>query len=548
MKAKEMDLKHQQGLKLWNAGKSQECANIWMDLADYGHLDSIEQLVYIFLDQKEFEEVARLIDCAKNPNEPIILYLKARLIEERDGVGVAMDSFKTAAEAGNPNSYLFLLEVAIEEQSIEDAKFCLSKLAEHSEYFGISSNPARYYQELKERAEELIAVLSYSEGSESANEVFKALALNPSCSREILTKLAKDPDPEVRSAVAENSMTPAEILKALAKDKCREVRESVARNTSTPVETLDVMAKVSYLREIIAENPSISITLLKELSINRNENVRCGVAVNPITTPEILKIFAFDSSPSVRDYVARLRTTPPEILETLASDLGYTIREGVARNRNTSPEILRKLASDDNAQVRFSVAVNPSAPLDLNSRINLLKISATEGDEYGYDRGFLAANSETPVKILELFSKDKNHVVRCGVAVNPATPIGILKVLAKEEIAKGESQIVQGRVAENPSIPESLRREIIEVLINDLDPWIRSHVAWNELAPTAVLRELAKDKSANVRQAVARNPATPIEVVISLAKDERFSVKAAVAENPRTPEDILRKLANLDSL
>ena len=548
MKAKEMDLKHQQGLKLWNAGKSQECANIWMDLADYGHLDSIEQLVYIFLDQKEFEEVARLIDCAKNPNEPIILYLKARLIEERDGVGVAMDSFKTAAEAGNPNSYLFLLEVAIEEQSIEDAKFCLSKLAEHSEYFGISSNPARYYQELKERAEELIAVLSYSEGSESANEVFKALALNPSCSREILTKLAKDPDPEVRSAVAENSMTPAEILKALAKDKCREVRESVARNTSTPVETLDVMAKVSYLREIIAENPSISITLLKELSINRNENVRCGVAVNPITTPEILKIFAFDSSPSVRDYVARLRTTPPEILETLASDLGYTVREGVARNRNTSPEILRKLASDDNAQVRFSVAVNPSAPLDLNSRINLLKISATEGDEYGYDRGFLAANSETPVKILELFSKDKNHVVRCGVAVNPATPIGILKVLAKEEIAKGESQIVQGRVAENPSIPESLRREIIEVLINDLDPWIRSHVAWNELAPTAVLRELAKDKSANVRQAVARNPATPIEVVISLAKDERFSVKAAVAENPRTPEDILRKLANLDSL
>ena len=548
MKAKEMDLKHQQGLKLWNAGKSQECANIWMDLADYGHLDSIEQLVYIFLGQKEFEEVARLIDCAKNPNEPIILYLKARLIEERDGVGVAMDSFKTAAEAGNPNSYLFLLEVAIEEQSIEDAKFCLSKLAEHSEYFGISSNPARYYQELKERAEELIAVLSYSEGSESANEVFKALALNPSCSREILTKLAKDPDPEVRSAVAENSMTPAEILKALAKDKCREVRESVARNTSTPVETLDVMAKVSYLREIIAENPSISITLLKELSISRNENVRCGVAVNPITTPEILKIFAFDSSPSVRDYVARLRTTPPEILETLASDLGYTIREGVARNRNTSPEILRKLASDDNAQVRFSVAVNPSAPLDLNSRINLLKISATEGDEYGYDRGFLAANSETPVKILELFSKDKNHVVRCGVAVNPATPIGILKVLAKEEIAKGESQIVQGRVAENPSIPESLRREIIEVLINDLDPWIRSHVAWNELAPTAVLRELAKDKSANVRQAVARNPATPIEVVISLAKDERFSVKAAVAENPRTPEDILRKLANLDSL
>jgi hypothetical protein len=127
MKAKEMDEKFQEGVDLWNQGKSQECANIWMDLADFGHLDSIEQLVYIFLDQKEFEEVTRLIDCAKNPNEPLILYLKARLIQERDGVDAAMNSFKTAAEAGNPNSYLFLLEVAIEIQSIEDAKFCLSK-------------------------------------------------------------------------------------------------------------------------------------------------------------------------------------------------------------------------------------------------------------------------------------------------------------------------------------------------------------------------------------------------------------------------------------
>lgn len=166
MKAKEMDEKFQEGVDLWNQGKSQECANIWMDLADFGHLDSIEQLVYIFLDQKEFEEVTRLIDCAKNPNEPLILYLKARLIQERDGVDAAMNSFKTAAEAGNPNSYLFLLEVAIEIQSIEDAKFCLSKLAEHSEFFETPSGPANYYKELKERVEELIAKLEAAEESE----------------------------------------------------------------------------------------------------------------------------------------------------------------------------------------------------------------------------------------------------------------------------------------------------------------------------------------------------------------------------------------------
>ena len=541
MNAKEMDLKHHEGLKLWNAGRSQECANIWMDLADDGHLDSIEQLAYIFLDQKEYEEVARLIDCAKNPIEPIIFYLKARLIQERDGIDAAMDSFRAAAEAGSPNSCLFMLDLSIEQQDIQDAKFYLSRLARHSEY-------SDDYQELKEKVEELIAELSYSSAnSESANDVFKALALNPSCPEEMLIKLAKDPDPEVRSAVTENSMTPPEILKTLAKDKSREVRESVARNTSTPGETLNVLAKVSYLRETIAENPSISMTLLKELSSDRNDDVRSAVAQNPTTLPEMLIGLAKDTSYVVRHNVAQNPTTPAEALVILAKEAGYMIRACVARNRNTPGELLEELASDDRAEVRLSVALNAFAQLDLNFRINLLKSFGTEGDEYGYGRGFLAANPETPVEILELFSKDKNHVVRCGVAVNPATPIGILMVLAREESAKGESQIVQARVAENPSIPESLRREIIEDLANDLEPWIRCHVGWNRLAPLDVLRSLAKDKWADVRAAVGRNLATPIEVLALLADDAHSAVRAAVAGNPRTPEDTLRKLAIMNS-
>ena len=545
MKAKEMDQKFQEGAKLWNAGKSQECANIWMDLADYGHIDSIEQLVYIFLDQKEFEEVARLIDCAKNPNEPIILYLKARLIEECDGIDAAMDSFNIAAEAGNPNSCLFLLEVAIEEQSIEDAKFYLSKLAKHSDYLGSLGTPTSH-EELKVRVEELIAELSYSgSDSETANDVLKALATNPSCPEEILTKLAKESDPEVRSAVAENTSTPAELLINLAKDKDKEVRTSVTRNISTPAETLAVMAKSAFLRETIAENSSISIELLKELSVDKNENVRSTVAQNQISPAEILKILASDIGYMVRYNVAQNPATPPEALVTLAKDDYYMIRARVAYNRNAPPELLKDLASDENDEVRFSAVLNPSAPLDSAFRIKLLKSLGTKADEYGYGRGFLGQNPETPVEILKFLSEDKNHVVRSGVAENPATPFDILKVLAKEESAKGESQIVQARVAENPSIPESLRKEIIEGLINDLEPWIRTYVAWNKLAPTGVLRALAKDKDPQVRSSVARNPATPIEVVVSLAEDEKYCVKAAVAENPMTPEEVLRKLASI---
>lgn len=561
MKAKEMDLKFQEGLRLWNAGKAQECADIWQDLADHGHLDSIEQLAYVFLGQKEFEEVARLIDCAEDPNDPTILYLKARKIEEEIGIDATvynsvtkkfdtpvLESFRIAADAGNPNACFVLFDVYIEKQHTEGAKLYLLRLAEHADYLQTHSTS---YEELRASLEKVIAEV-YCDPTSMGNDVSKGLASNPVCPEEILTRLAKDPDPEVRAAVAENSLTPPEILKILAKDKSREVRERVAGNTSTPVETLDVMAKVSYLRELIAENPSISMTLLKELSVNRNEDVRRAVAQNPTTPPEILVLLAKDTEYSVRHNVAYNRTTPAEALVILAKEAGYMIRAGVARDRNTPPELLEELASDDIAEVRFSVAANPSAPLDLIFRMNLLKSSAAEGDEYGFGRASLAKNPDTPVEILELFSKDKDYRVRCGVAENPSTPIEILKELANEKTVNEDnlySQLVLDGVAKNPSIPTSLRKEIIEVLINDdLSPWIRRDVARNELAPADVLRSLAKDKWADVRRVVAGNPVTPIEILNSLAEDDHSSVRAAVAENPRTPEDILRKLAILDTL
>jgi len=518
MKAKEMDLKFQEGVDLWNQGKSQEGAEIWMDLAELGHLESIEQLVYIFFDQKDFDFVETLINYAKDPNEPIILYLKARKIEESVGFEESVKSFEFAVKSGSADACRRLFNAAIYNEDIVQAEIYLEKLRNHPAYF---ANPyvSVTFEDLNQELVELKLNQQPDDfDSESANDVLKALATNPSCPDEILTKLAKESDLEVRSAVAENTSTPADVLKTLAKDKDKEVRASVTRNISTPAETLAVMAKSAFLRVSIAENPSISIELLKELSVDKDEYVRHGVALNP--------------------------NTPPEILQILANDTGYMIRDGVASNRNTPPELLKELALDDNATVRFHVALNPSAPLNL--RTKLIKGLATATlDEYGYGRGFLAQSPDTPVEVIELFSKDKNHIVRSGVAQNPAAPIGILKILAKEVCAKEESQMVQARVAENPSTPESLRREIIEVLVHDLKPWIRCHVAWNKLAPAGVLRGLAKDKDPQVRSAVARNPATPIEVVVSLAEDEKFSVKAAVAENPMTPEEVLRKLASI---
>jgi hypothetical protein len=135
MKAKEMDQKFQAGIDLWNQGKSQEGAEIWMDLAELGHLESIEQLVYIFFDQKDFDFVETLISFAKDPNEPIILYLKARKIEESVDFEESIKSFEFAVKSGSADACRRLFNAAIYNLDIVQAEIYLEKLRNHPAYF-----------------------------------------------------------------------------------------------------------------------------------------------------------------------------------------------------------------------------------------------------------------------------------------------------------------------------------------------------------------------------------------------------------------------------
>ena len=144
MKAKEMEQKFQEGLKLWNDGSYQECVNIWDDLAERGHLVAIEQLVYIFLGQRDFDAAEEYIECAHNPSEAIILYLKARVIEERDGRDTAMEYFKTAASAGNPNANLLMFKLAIKNNNLEVAKKHLDKLRGYDHLLSIMNEPTTF--------------------------------------------------------------------------------------------------------------------------------------------------------------------------------------------------------------------------------------------------------------------------------------------------------------------------------------------------------------------------------------------------------------------
>ena len=177
MKANEMDRKHQEGIKLMHTDETlQDGAEILMELANFGHIDSIEQLVYIFLDQEEFDVAESYINCAKDPNTPIILYLKARLIEERDGEESALESFRVAAEHGSPNAIVTMFGIAIEEENIGNAEFYFEKIKDHETFLSRLSEPTTL-AELCEQLEEI--KLEYSEEEKIANEIHRILTDEP---------------------------------------------------------------------------------------------------------------------------------------------------------------------------------------------------------------------------------------------------------------------------------------------------------------------------------------------------------------------------------
>ena len=63
-------------------------------------------------------------------------------------------------------------------------------------------------------------------------------------------------------------------------------------------------------------------------------------------------------------------------------------------------------------------------------------------------------------------------------------------------------------------------------------------LALNPNTPVEILKVLATDKKWNVRYRVAQHPNTPVETLNVLATDEHYYVRYWVAKNPNTPVEI----------
>ena len=117
-----------------------------------------------------------------------------------------------------------------------------------------------------------------------------------------------------------------------------------------------------YLRAAHDEAPD---TVWRELVADHPE-MRQWVAHNKTVPVTILELLHTDSSADVRCTVARKRSLPERLQQALATDFDASVRHALACNAKVTHAVLQKLATDSELFVR-DAAVQRLKPNDRNA-------------------------------------------------------------------------------------------------------------------------------------------------------------------------------------
>ena len=157
---------------------------------------------------------------------------------------------------------------------------------------------------------------------------------------------------------------------------------------------------------------------------------------------------------------------------------------------------------------------------------------------------FIAKHPHTSVDVLRtLWESDIaywGNTLAKDMAMNPNTPEDILMKIADSRSA---DEFILARLAENPNVPEPLRKGMLKKLSVSGNVSIRRRAAANPLTEKDVLQTLSHEEDIGVALGVAKNPGTPDSVLRALSHDKNSNIVFAVATNPNTPADILTTLS-----
>ena len=150
--------------------------------------------------------------------------------------------------------------------------------------------------------------------------------------------------------------------------------------------------------------------LLRQLSKDKDKEIRIAVASNSYTPVEVLRELSRDTNEGVRMYLAKNTNTPVDILEKLSKDKNEYVRKFVASNSNCPIKILKYLADDrESGGTQRQVLLNPNCTEELlrymfRKYYNSLDVRST--------LAYYADEIKTPKDILEQLAEDEDKDIR----------------------------------------------------------------------------------------------------------------------------------------
>lgn len=227
-----------------------------------------------------------------------------------------------------------------------------------------------------------------------------ALAHNPHTPSDVVTRLARDPDPHVRERVAARADLDPALLAELAQDpddtvrtrallqplprawpECGAIDRIIGHSAESigPVGEMLIEPETSWyescaasthplLRQVAATCPRLPEELVHRLADDHDADVRHLLAYNhPLAPPKII-LDAFIATPRQRPYLLTLPRLPRTGLHHLLDHDDPDIRALAAADTSLAQPPVHLLA-DPEPRVRRAAAANPLLPLDLISSL-----------------------------------------------------------------------------------------------------------------------------------------------------------------------------------
>ncbi|OOF51916.1 hypothetical protein BKK54_00830 [Rodentibacter genomosp. 1] len=262
-----------------------------------------------------------------------------------------------------------------------------------------------------------------------------------------MNKLANSTNYLDRLKVAEDPEVTEDILEKLVKDENVEVKKAAFRNSNCPKKVLDEQISIKdeeprfnkEIRDIIVEHRNVSAELVIELYKEDNyeyEQIRENVLVNKYLSENEKLKFATHKIDSVREMIARRDDLSEDVQLILAKDSNDDVKELLSAHKNLYEKAQIILAESNYSRVRESLARRD----DLSEDVQLILAK----DRYNY--------------IKELLSAHKNLYEKAQIILAESNDSRVRASLARNENLCEEAQIILAKIAEHPeSSPMTFR-------------------------------------------------------------------------------------------